>query len=686
MIQATHASDNPFFGTWETSNETPPFQNIKKEHYLPAIQHGIELEAAEVQQIIHNPDAATFENTIVALDRTGMFLTRVRSVFDNLSGTDSDEEMQAIDLEITPMLSAHYAGIRLDPALFQRVKAVYDHRETLHLAVDQAKLLQDTYDSFVRGGALLGEAEKVRYKEIVEALSLLTLKFGENVRKDTTSNGILVEDSAELDGVPDFIVAGGAKKAAERGLEGKWFFLPTRSNVEAITTYGHNRNLRKKLFEGYVTCGDRGNEYDNNALIPQILNLRLEKAKLLGYKSHADYTLANCMAKNSEAVMDLALKVWQPAIAAARKDIADMQALVEAEGDDFKVEAWDYRYYMEKIRAAKYALSEEELMPYFTDSNVQKGIFLLIKKLYNVDIQPASDVQTYRDDVQAWRVTDADGSLVGMFYTDYFIRDSKRSGAWMSSFREQTLDEAGNRVAPNIINVLNVPPASGDAPAMLNLDQVTTAFHEFGHATHGLFSHVRFNNQAGTSVARDFVELPSQILENWAFEPELLKQYAVHYQTGETIPDALITKILNAEKFNQGFYTTEYMAATLLDIEFHMLEQPFDQSVPEFEKQVLSEKYGLVAEIYPRYRSTYFQHIFSGGYSAGYYAYLWAEVLDADAFDAFKEVGVFDRETATRFRKNVLSKGGSEDPMELYKAFRGRAPSTDPLLKRRGFL
>ena len=686
MIQATHASDNPFFQDWDTAYGTVPFKQIEKAHYVPAIEHGIELEQAEVDAIVANPATPTFENTIVALDQTGAFLHKVQRVFSNLSGTESDDEMQAIDLETTPMLSAHSAGIRLNPGLFERVKAVYDARDELELDEDAMKLLQDTYDSFVRGGALLSEAEKTRYKEIVEELSLLTLKFGENVRKDATNYEIVVDDIAELDGVPEFIIKGGEKKAAERGYEGKWLFLPTRSNVEGITTYGTNRELRQKLFEGYVTCGDRGNEYDNNAIIPQILNLRLEKAKLMGFDSHANYILADRMAKNSDAVMELALKVWKPAIAAAQKDIQEMQEMIEAEGGDFKVAAWDYRYYMEKIRAAKYALDEEELMPYFTDSNVRNGIFLLMKKLYGVEVVPAPEVQSYRDDVQTWKVLDADGSLVGIFYTDYFLRDSKRSGAWMSSFRLQTVDANGARVIPHVINVLNVPPAVGDAPAMLTLDLVNTAFHEFGHATHGLFSDVRFNSQAGTSVVRDFVELPSQILENWAFEPALLKQYAIHCETGEPISDELIAKIQNAQKFNQGFFTTEYMAATLLDMEYHMLKEPFTAEVPAFEKKVLSEKYGLVSEIFPRYRSTYFQHIFSGGYSAGYYSYLWAEVLDADAFDAFKEVDVFDKDTATAFRENVLSKGGSDDAMKLYKAFRGKEPSTDPLLRRRGFL
>lgn len=686
MIQATCANENPFFQEWDTPFGTVPFKQIEKAHYLPAVKHGIELEQQEVDAIVANEAPATFENTIVALDRTGAFLQRVQRVFSNLSGTDSDDEMQAIDREMTPLLSSHYAGIRLNSGLFERVKAVYDAKEDLELAPDQAKLLEDTYQSFVRGGALLGDKEKARYKEIVEELSLLSLKFGENVRKDATNYEIVVDDIAELEGVPEFIIQGGAKKAAERGLEGKWLFLPTRSNVEGITTYGENRELRRELYEGYVTCGDRGNEYDNNALIPQILNLRLEKAKLLGYDSHANYVLAERMASDADAVMELALKVWKPAIAAAQKDVAEMQALVEAEGGDFEVKAWDYRYYMEKIRAAKYALDEEELMPYFTDTNVRNGIFLLMKKLYGVDVVAAPEIETYRDDVQSWKVLDADGSMVGVFYSDYFIRDSKRSGAWMSSFRMQTVDGNGERVIPHIINVLNVPPAVGDEPAMLTLDLVSTAFHEFGHATHGLFSDVRYNEQAGTSVVRDFVELPSQILENWAFEPALLKQYAVHCETGELISDELIAKIQNAQKFNQGFYTTEYLAATLLDMEYHMLTEPFTAAVPEFEKQVLGEKYGLVSEIFPRYRSTYFQHIFSGGYSAGYYSYLWAEVLDADAFDAFKEVDVFDKATASAFRESILSKGGSDEAMKLYKAFRGKEPSTDPLLKRRGFL
>lgn len=686
MMQATHATDNPFFQPWETPYGTPPFEAIAQDHYLPAILHGIELEKAEVNAIAENPDRATFENTIVALDQTGAFLTRVMRVFNNLSGTDSDEILQRIDLETTPLLSAHYAEIRLRPDLFERVREVYESRHALKLESDQLKLLEDTYDGFVRGGALLEAEAKQRYKEVVKQLSVLTLQFGENVREDTTSCEILVESRSGLEGLPESIIQAAARKAEERGHTGRWLFLPTRSNVEAITTYAHDRDLRRQLYLGYVQCGMRDNAYNNESIIAEILNLRLERAQLLGYANHAAYALDRTMAKTPEAVMELVNKIWEPGLEAAQRDIEEMRTLMSEEGLEGALEPWDYRYFMEKIRAAKYDLSESELMPYFSFDNVLRGIFLLTEKLYGITVVAAPEVQTYREDVQAWKVIETNGDLIGIFYTDYFIRDSKRAGAWMSAFRTQSVDVGGKRVIPHIVNVLNVPPAAGDAPVLLNLDEVNTAFHEFGHALHGLLSDVRYHAQAGTSVTRDFVELPSQVLENWAFEPALLREYALHHKTGEVIPDDLIEKIRTVETFNQGFFTTEYLAATLLDMEYHRMEVPFAGSVKAFEDEVLTGKYGLMPQIAPRYHSSYFQHIFSGGYAAGYYSYLWSELLDADAFEAFREKGLFDQTTAASFREHVLSKGGSGDPMELYKAFRGKEPETEPLLKRRGFL
>lgn len=685
MTVKAEPCENPFFEEWTTPYGAPPFSRISVEHYVPAFEKGIAEEKAEIQAIIGNDSSPSFENTIEALDKCGALINKVGGVFHNLVSADTSEALQEVDRIVTPMLTAHKAEIQLNAELFIRVKSVYDQIDSLELATDQTKLLEDAYQRFVRNGALLDAEQKVRYKEIVKELSVLMLQFGENVLKDTNAYEIIVTDESELAGVPSLIVQTAVAKAVERGYEGKWLFLPTRATVEPVTTYAVNRELRRKLFEGYTTCGDRGNEFDNNEIARSILNLRLEKANILGYKSHADYVLGNRMAKKADNVMELALKVWEPAIETAKKEIADMQVIIDAEGGDFKLAAWDYRYYAEKIRQERYALSEEALAPYFSAENVRKGIFLLVNRLYGVTITP-EPISTYRPDVDAWKVTNEDGTHVGIFYSDYNLRDSKRAGAWMSAYRGQSVNEKGERIHPIIVNVCNFPNSLGDTPSLLSLDHVTTAFHEFGHATHGLFSNCRYESQAGTSVKTDFVELPSQLLENWAFEPELLKEYAHHYQTGEPIPDELIEKIDNSKYFNQGFFTLEYLAATLLDMEYHRIEKPLEGSISEFEQKILGEKYGLVSAILPRYRSTYFQHIFSGGYSAGYYSYLWAEVLDADAFDAFREQGVFNRGVARSFRENILSKGGSEDPMDLYLAFRGKAPSTEPLLRRRGFL
>ncbi|WP_340114849.1 M3 family metallopeptidase [Maribellus mangrovi] len=683
--ESTSNMDNPFFKEWNTPFGVPPFDEIKNAHFRPAFAEGMRLHKEEIEAIVNNPQEPTFENTMIALDKSGSFLNRVSNVFSNLSSAHTNDSIQAIEKDIEPQLSAHYDDINLNEDLFKRVKAVYEQRDNLDLTTEEARFLEKQYKSFVRGGAELSADKKARMREINGELATLSVQFGEHVLKDNNAFKLVIEDEADLEGLPAAAVSAAAATAKEEGQEGKWIFTISRPSLYPFLTYSPNRELREKLYKGYIMKGDNGNEYDNNKIVARIAELRSERAKLFGYNNHAEYILAENMAKTPENVYDILIKVWDKALPVAKHEVVDMQAIADKEGAKIKIQGWDWWYYAEKVRQEKYALSEEDVKPYFQVDNVQKGIFTLANKLWGITFTERTDLPKYHKDGKVFEVKEADGSTIGIFYTDYFARPSKRGGAWMSSFRKQEMVD-GEDVLPVITNVCNFPSPTDDMPSLLSLDQVTTMFHEFGHGLHGLLSDCETRTLSGTSVARDFVELPSQIMENWAFEPEMLALYAKHYKTGEAIPDELVKKINNAAHFNQGFVTIEFLAAGLLDMDYHTLNSADpNMDVEAFEKASM-DKYGLIPEIAPRYRSTYFQHIFAGGYSSGYYAYLWAEVLDKDAFQAFKENGLFDQETASAFRENVLSKGGSDDPMKLYLNFRGKEPGIEPLLKGRGLL
>lgn len=673
-----------FYADFDTQFGMPPFDKISFEDYKPAFLKGMELQAAEIDSIIANTEKPTFENTIAALDNSGEVLSRVSRVFYGLKGAETNDSIQKLAGELSPLLSEHGDNISLNEKLFERIKAVYDDRENQNLTTEQHKLLENYYKDFVRSGIMLDSTSKDRLREINKELSALTLKFGENLLNETNGFKLVITDEKDLSGLPEGVIAAAAEAAKQEGEDGKWLFTLQKPSWLPFLQYADNRDLREKLYKAMYMRGNNNNENDNKKIINDIVNLRIEKAQLLGYNTHADFILEENMAKTPKGVYDLLNKVWNYALPQAKKEAAELQALIDAEGGNFKLESWDWWYYTEKLREQKYALSEAETKPYFKMENVREGVFMVANKLYGLNFKKLENVPVYHPEVEAYEVLDKDGSHLAVFYTDYFPRPGKNAGAWMSSFRGQKTVE-GNNIRPIIYNVGNFTRPTQDTPSLLTLDEVETLFHEFGHALHGILSNVTYAGVSGTSVPRDFVELPSQVMEHWAFHPDVLKLYAKHYQTGEVIPDELIQKIDAASKFNMGFVTTEFVAAALLDMYYHTQSAKQTFNVEEFEKKSM-EKIGLINEIIPRYRSTYFSHIFSGGYSAGYYAYMWSEVLDADAFQPFVEKGVFDKATAQAFRDNVLSKGGSDDPMTLYKKYRGAEPDPIYLLKNRGFV
>lgn len=673
---------NPFYSEFNTSWATPPFDLIKTEHFKPAIIAGIEQQAKEIDAIVNNPESATFENTIVALDESGSLLRRAYHVFGAISEANTDSTLQAIAEDITPLMSEHQDNIYLNEKLFARIKTVYEDPASASLTTEQKRLLENYYKDFVRSGIALEGTQKARLREINKQLGLLSLSFGNNLLAETNNYQLVIDNPDDLAGLPDEMVAIAAQTAKKNNLEGKWMFTLSRPSWEPFLQYAKNRNLREKLYKAMYSRGNNGNANDNKEIIKNIVNLRLEKANLLGYPSHAGYVLEETMAKTPENVFKLLNNIWQYALPQAKKERDALQQLIKEEGGDFKLESWDWWYYTEKLRQRKYDLNEDEIKPYFVLENVRDGAFAVAHNLYGLNFKELQNIPVYQEDVKVFEVSDADSSYIGVIFLDYFPRPEKRNGAWMGNFTEQSVRQ-GQFIHPVVYNVGNFSLPSGNNPSLLNLDQVETLFHEFGHALHGLLSRCNYEGISGTNVYRDFVELPSQINEHWAIHPEVLKMYAKHYQTGKTIPDELVKKIQKAETFNQGFMTTELVAAAILDMKWHTIESPLTSDVETFENQVLNE-IGLIPEIIVRYKSPYFAHIFDGGYSAGYYSYLWSEVLDADAFQAFVEKGIFDKETARSFRENILSKGGSEDPMVLYHRFRGADPDPDYLLKSRG--
>lgn len=672
-------TDNPFLSEFETPYGTPDFDRIKVEHYEPAFLKGIKQQNEEIKAIVENPDEPSFENTIVALDNSGEILARVSGVFFALTEADTNDEMMALEAKIAPMLSEHSDNIFLNQELYKRVAAVHAQEEAgkIQLTTEQHYLLDKYYKEFIRSGAGLDAQKQERLREINKQLSTLTIEFGNHVLADNNDYLLVVDKKEDLAGLPDAVIAGAAQEAKAHGKDGKWVFTLQESSRTPLLQYAQNRELRKNIYQAYTSLGNRGNANDNKEVLKQVLALRLEKAQLMGFHNFAEYQLVDNMAKNPKNALDLLYGLWEYSIKNAKAEAAELQKIMDREGKGEKLEAWDWWYYAEKLRQEKYDLNEDAIKPYFSQEDVHNGLCTVVNKLYGITLTPCDSISVYNKDVKTYIVKDVDGSLLGVFYSDYMPRASKRSGAWMSNFREQQ-----EGVRPLIYNVASFTKPAGDLPSLLTIDEARTMYHEFGHALHGLLTQCKYKGVSGTSVAQDFVELPSQIMEHWAVSPEVLKMYAKHYQTREAIPDSLIAKIENQALFNQGFMTTELLAAAILDMEMHCLTTMEGFDVLQFEKQLM-DKLGLIPQIAPRYRSTYFNHIM-GGYAAGYYSYIWAERLDTDAFEAFKEHGLFDQATATSFRKNILEKGGSDDPMKLYVTFRGAEPSLDALLKTRG--
>ena len=678
---------NPLLNQPQTPFGAPAFDQVQLKHYLPAFKEAIRLNQEEIDAIVNNEEAPTFENTIVALDRSGIVLDRVCGVFYNVLEADGNEQMDAIANEVAPILSDFQNGILLNEGLFSRIKAVYDQRESLNLNPEQLRLLTETYKSFAQNGANLPADKKARLKEINSQLAVLSLQFGQNVVAETNSPAVqrFITDEALLEGLPESAKAAAKEEAAAAGRPDAWLFTPKRTSFTPVLQYCKNRELRKQLLMDYTTRANHDNANDNKSVINQTMRLRLEKAQLLGYDCPANYILADCMAKDAKTVDAFLQSVWEPSLAAAKREAAELQKLLEQDLPGEKLQPWDWWYYAEKLRKAKYDLDEEEVKPYFELSNVRRGAFQLAHNLYGLNFEQLDNMPVYNKEVEVFKVTDADGSLVGILYTDYFPRAGKRPGAWMNNILPQYVDAEGVDHRPIIINVGNFNKPTKDNPSLLSMDDVETLFHEFGHALHGLMSKATYKTLSGTNTPRDFVELPSQFMENYCYEPQILKTYAFHYQTGEVMPQELIDKINAAKKFNQGFVETELLSASILDMDYHELTNCDTIDVNAFEAASM-EKMHMIPEIIVRYRSTFYNHIFTTGYEAGYYSYTWAAVLDADAFAAFKETGdILNPEVAKRFR-HLLEQGGTRDAQDLYLEFRGKNADPKYLLQRKGFI
>lgn len=673
---------NPFFQAYDTPFQVPPFDRIKSDHFKPAILEGISKHETEIAAIANNTETPTFDNTILAMENAGSLLSDVNTVFSNFNSANTNKEIQNIAKEVAPNLSAHRDNIYLNEKLFAKVKTLWDKKGSLGLNLEQAKILDNAYKDFVRSGANLSAEDKQILRKINGTLSLVSLKYGQNILAETNKYELVIDTKKDLEGLPQGLIEAAAVDAKAKGKEGKWVFTLSNSSVMPFLQYSSNRTLRQQIWNAYQMRANHDDAFDNKQNAVELANLRGQKARLLGYTSHSTYVLEESMAKTPQNVNKLLNDLWKPALEIAKTEAADIQKMMAKDGVKGAVQPYDWRYYTEKIRKQRFDLDEEELKPYFSLDNVRKGVFQVTENLYGIKIKELTNVPKYHVDATVWEVTEKDGTHLGVLYMDFHPRESKRGGAWMTSYRSQkTVD--GKRIAPVVSIVCNFTKPSANAPALLTFDEVTTFFHEFGHALHGLLSNVTYRSLAGTSVPRDFVELPSQIMENWAAEPEVLKIYAKHYKTGAVIPEVLVQKLKKAGAFDQGFTTTEYLAAALLDLEYHSQTKDITVDANTFEKAAM-KKIGLIESIIPRYRSTYFSHIFSGGYSSGYYSYIWSGVLDTDAFEAFKTTSLFNPEKAKSFRKNVLEKGGTEDPMVLYKRFRGAEPSIEPLLRKRG--
>ncbi|MDZ7659323.1 M3 family metallopeptidase [Fodinibius sp.] len=677
-------NNNPLFSASSLPYEAPNFDAIKVEHYRPAFEEGMKRELEEIETIATNPEPPTFENTIVAMEKSGALLRRTSSVFYNLTSAHTNDQIQEIQSEMAPKLAAHSDDILLNANLFDRVKTLYQKRDELELDEASLKLLEDTHREFVRAGAELSEEEKERMREINERVSSLTTQFQDNLLQITQERAVLVEDVDKLDGLSEDRISAAQEAAEERGEDGKYLLTITNTTRVPILKSLNNRDLRERVWKASAYRGiGQDDGIDNRPIILELAKLRAEKANLLGYENFAAYKLDPQTAKTPDAALDMLTDLIPPVIQNSQNEADAITEMMRKDGIDEEVQPWDWNYYAEKVREAEYNIDESEVRPYFELDRVLKdGVFHTMEKLFGITFEERNDLPVYHEDVRTFNVYDENGEQIGLFYADYFERDSKRGGAWMNSFVSQShlLDKK-----PVIVNVMNIPPPAEGEPALISFDNVTTMFHEMGHAVHGLFSDVKYPSQSGTSVPRDFVEFPSTFEEDWAIQPEVLENYAIHYETGEQIPQDLLDKVIEASNFNQGFDTQEYLAATMLDMEWHLLGQDeIPQDVQAFENNALA-KYNLdVKAIPPRYKSPYFAHIFSGGYAANYYAYIWSEVLAADAFAFMMEQGGLERENGNRFREYILSQGGSDEAMELYKEYRGQEPDVKHLLKRRG--
>ena len=676
------ATDNPLLEDWNTPFGVPPFDRIRSEHYLPAIRAGMAKQKEEIAAIITNPDEPTFANTIEALERSGRTYAKVINAFGAVNSAHSDDVIKETAKKTAPERSAHRDDIRLNAELFERVRHVYEARGDLDLDDEQGRLLEETFKRFLRAGIDLDDAGQARLREINAELATLTTAFRENLLEETNSFELLVADRANLGNLPDSLVALAAEEAERRGHECEcWAFTLQRPSINPFLQYSPNRELRKKIYDGYAMRGDNDNDSDNKQILSRIVQLRAERAAMMGFSNHAEFVLTERMAEKPELVYELLDRIWTPALQVAKEEKAARQEMMNADGIDGELQGWDWRYYAEKVRLARYDFDDEALRPYFEVNAVRDGVFELANRLFGLQFERREDIPGWHPDQQVFEVLEADGSHLAVLYMDFFARPSKRGGAWMNSLRRQS--KLGGDVTPIVTNNFNYPAPTDESPSLLSLGEAGTLFHEFGHALHGMLSDVKYRSLSGTATTRDFVEFPSQVMENWIGEPEVLRMFARHYQTGEAIPEDIIEKIVASRKFDQGFATVEYMAASYLDMAYHTLDSSEAVEPRAFEDKAMAD-IGLIDEIIPRYRSTYFSHVFAGNYSAGYYAYLWSEVLDADAFQAFKETGLLDAETAARYREHVLSKGNTRPGMELYINFRGRPPSIEPLLERRG--
>ncbi|MBC8617200.1 M3 family metallopeptidase [Parabacteroides faecis] len=675
-------TENPLLTEFKTPFGVPPFDKIELDDYMPAFKEGIAQQQKEVEEIVKQKAAPDFENTIVALDQSGDLLRKVSAIFYGLNSANTNDEMQALSRELSPLLSKNSDDIRMNPDLFARVKTVYENQESMNLNKEQKKLLEETYKSFVRGGANLDAEQQARLRELNSEISMLQLTFGQNMLKETNAFQLIVDNKDDLAGLPESLIMNAEVAARSAGLEGKWLFTLHNPSVMPFLQYADNRALREKIFKGYINRGNNGNDADNKDVVLKLITLRLEKAKLMGYDNYASFVLEDRMAKTPEQVYALLDEIWKPALAKAKDELADINTEIKKEGGNFEAEGWDWRYYFEKAKKAKFDLDENQVRPYLKLENVRDGAFLLANKLYGITFTPIKDIPLPHSDAQAFECKDKDGTHLGVLYMDFFPRASKRGGAWCGTYRSQTYKD-GKRLGPVVTIVCNFSQPAPGQPALLSADEAETLFHEFGHGLHNLFKDVHYYGVSG--VPRDFVELPSQVMEHWVFEPELLKEYARHYETNEVIPAGLIEKLDKSGKYGQGFATTEYLAASLLDMDFHVLKEVHEGAdVMKFEEAVLGDR-GLLKQIPSRYRTTYFNHTMGGGYTAGYYSYIWAEVLDADAYQAYKESGdLFNQDVAQKFRQYVLTPGGIDDAMDMYKNFRGKEPNTEPLLKNRG--